>query len=48
MPELQNIKIKTRQGQEIRIAFVRPLGEKWLCIDYAAVELRLLAAQDAK
>ncbi|MHB8969303.1 MAG: DNA polymerase I [Pirellulaceae bacterium] len=43
-PNLQNIPVRTRDGREIRAAFV-PGGPGWqlLCADYSQIELRVLA-----
>jgi DNA polymerase-1 len=49
-PNLQNIPVRTRDGREIRAAFV-PGDPHWqlLCADYSQIELRVLAhcSQDA-
>ncbi|MHB0955589.1 MAG: DNA polymerase I [Pirellulaceae bacterium] len=49
-PNLQNIPVRTRDGREIRAAFV-PGEPDWqlLCADYSQIELRVLAhfSQDA-
>lgn len=42
-PNLQNIPIKTAQGQQIRRAFLPREGWQLLSADYSQVELRLLA-----
>jgi DNA polymerase-1 len=43
-PNLQNIPVRTKEGREIRSAFV-PGDEGWvlLCADYSQIELRVLA-----
>lgn len=42
-PNLQNIPIKTLEGQEIRQAFIAKKGALLLSLDYNQIELRLLA-----
>jgi DNA polymerase-1 len=42
-PNLQNIPIRTKEGRDVRLAFIAPPKHQLLALDYSQIELRIMA-----